>query len=114
MPQQSLTRRVGILEEKVASLEELPERLDRLESQLLQFREENRVEHSAILAEVRAGDEETRRFAQGLVDDAVARLKDEIRAGDEETRRYMRVLYEDLVERIATIGEGGNRPQRRH
>ena len=106
MPQRSLARRVEILEEKVASLEELPERLDRLESQLLQFREENRAEHSAIRADV----EETRR----ILDEAVARLTEEIRAGNDETRRHMRVLYEDLVERIATIGEGGDRPRKRH
>jgi hypothetical protein len=39
--------------------------------------------------------------------------REDIRAGDEETRRYMRVLYEDLVERIATIGPAGRRRPRR-
>ncbi len=33
-------------------------------------------------------------------------LRAEIRKGDEDTRRFMRVLYEDLVDRIKTIGEG--------
>ena len=32
-------------------------------------------------------------------------LRAEIRAGDEETRRYMRVLYEDLIARIAALGD---------
>jgi signal transduction histidine kinase len=32
-------------------------------------------------------------------------LRSEIRAGDEETRRYMRVLHEDLIVRIAALGD---------
>ena len=32
-------------------------------------------------------------------------LRGEIRAGDEETRRYMRVLHEDLIARIAALGD---------
>ncbi len=35
----------------------------------------------------------------------VETLRGEIRAGDEETRRYMRVLHEDLVGRITLLGE---------
>lgn len=33
-------------------------------------------------------------------------LRQEIRAGDEETRRYMRVLHEEVISRIAAIQEG--------
>ena len=40
-------------------------------------------------------------------------LRDEIRAGDEETRRYMRVLHEDLVGRIALLQEARGRNRKR-
>ena len=131
MAQRSLARRVEILEEKVASLEELPERVARIESQILQFREENRAEHSAIRTEIRAGDEETRRFAKVLHDDLLAKLSadnaatrqyaqtlhDEVvaklDADNQETRHHMRVLYEDLVARIAVLGEAHHRPRKR-
>ena len=33
-------------------------------------------------------------------------LAAEVRAGDEETRRYMRVLHEDVISRIATLQDG--------
>ena len=65
MPSSPLTRRAQILEEKVESLERLPPRIEALESQILQFWEEVRVEFSAtregLRAEIRDGDEETRR-----------------------------------------------------
>jgi len=32
-------------------------------------------------------------------------LREEMRAGDEETRRFMRILHEDLVARLALISE---------
>ena len=99
--QQTLTNRVEVLERKVESLEKLPERMDLLELQFLQFREEVRAEFSAtraeLRAEIRAGDEQTR------VD-----LRAEIRAGDEETRTYMRVLHEEVLSRIALIDEHRN------
>src|ERR1041384_4565627 len=52
--------------------------------------------------------EETAILASTLRDDLRAvdlALRAEIRAGDEETRRYMRVLHEDLVGRIALLQE---------
>jgi hypothetical protein len=82
-----MASRVEILEENVASLAELPERVARIASQILQFRDEVRGEFSAIRAE--------------------------IRAGDEETRRHMRVLYEDLVAKRAVLGNGRDRPRKR-
>ena len=87
MPPSPLTRRVEILAEKVERLERLPARIDNLEVQILQCREEVRAECSATRAEF------------------IARIAE----GDEETRRFMRVLHEDLVARIATIGEGRSR-----
>jgi hypothetical protein len=79
MQQRSVIERIEILERKVEVLESLPERVTAVELQLVQLREEMRAEFSATRAEVRAGDEETRRT-----------LRDEIRAGDEETRRTLR------------------------
>jgi chromosome segregation ATPase len=35
-------------------------------------------------------------------------LRQEIRAGDEDTRRYMRVLHEEVLSRIALLGERWN------
>ena len=61
------------------ALEVLPERVAAVEVQLVHLREEMRAEFSATRAEMRAGDEETRRVLRG-----------EIREGDEETRRTLR------------------------
>src|SRR6185436_11389848 len=55
MPQQTLASRVDSLERRVKSLEVLPGRMDRLESQFLQMRQEVRSEFSAVRAEIRAG-----------------------------------------------------------
>jgi len=68
-----------MLERRVEVLEQLPERMTALESQIVQLRDEMRGEFSATRAEARAGDEGTR-----------LSLRDEIRAGDEETRRVLR------------------------
>lgn len=90
MTDAALETRVRILEQKVGELAVLPARLERLEEQILQLRQEIRDGFSATTDGLRA----------------------EIRAGDEETRRYMRVLYEDLIERIERMGEGYRRPKR--
>ena len=66
MREQSLDERVDVLEKKMEALETLPARLARVEVQL-------------------------------------AHLSDEIRAGDEETRRYIRVLHEDGIARLTVI-----------
>ena len=98
------------LERRVEILEQLPERVTALESQIVQLRDEMRSEFSASREEIRAGDEQV-----------ITTLREEIRAGDKETRRtltermeslfdenerHMRLLHEDLVERIARTGEG--------
>lgn len=85
----TLTARVEILEQKMQILDTLPGRIDAVELQILQLREEMRGEFSAVRAEIRGGDEA---------------LRIEIRAGDEETRRYMRLLHEDVISRIEMLG----------
>ena len=97
MPQQTLENRLEILEQKVESLEGLPNRVAALEPQIVQFREEMRLEFSAVRREMRAG---TNSLAETL--------RGEIRGGEEETRRQMRVLHEDVISRIALLNEGLN------
>jgi len=114
--QQTLTNRVEVLERKVESLEKLPERMDLLELQFLQFREEVRAEFSAtraeLRAEIRAGDEQTRVDLRAEIragdEKTRTELRAEIRAGDEETRTYMRVLHEEVLARIALLDEHWN------
>ena len=131
MPPSPLTRRVEILEEKVERLERLPARIDNLEVQILQCREEVRAECSATRAEFIARialteaallhemnqlddkgvarDQETRRRLTFSITETRTELSARIAEGDEETRRYMRALHEEVIARIATIGEGGRR-----
>jgi hypothetical protein len=114
---------VEILEEKVERLEMLPVRIDNLEAQILQFREEVRAECSAtreslgsqivaleasigavderLMARLAEGHEETRRQLAVTRTELIARIAE----GDDETRRYMRVLHEEVIARIAAIGE---------
>jgi hypothetical protein len=56
MPRQSVEKRVGSLEQRVIRLEELPGRMDRLESQIVQLRTEMGGEFSAVRQEIRSGD----------------------------------------------------------
>ena len=84
MNEPSLNDRVQILEETVKELAVLPTRAEALELQIVHLREEMRGEFSVV--------------------------RQEIRAGDEETRRYMRVLHEEVLARIATLGEGRDAP----
>jgi hypothetical protein len=107
MPQPSMAERVGILEEKVGSLAELPDRLDRVESQIVQLRNEMRSEFAAI----RAGRSELATSSE--MHELGATLRGEMREGDEETRRFMRVLHDDLVARIAAIGESSRSSRKR-
>lgn len=91
MADRTLTERVEILEKHVHALETLPARVTAVELQVVQLRNEMRVEFSAVRQEMSV---------------MAAGLREEIRAGDEETRRYMRVLHEEVIGRLATIQEG--------
>jgi hypothetical protein len=127
MGRQTLTNRVEVLERKVEILEKLPERMDSLELQFVQLREEMRAEFSTIHSEIRAGDEQTRtdlRAEIRAVDEKTrtglraeiragdektrTELRAEIRSGDEETRTYMRVFHEEVLSRIALLDEHWN------
>jgi len=131
MVRATFAARVTILEQKVERLEQLPQQIDALASQILQFREDVRLELSGLRAdmragaeetrrglrdEIRAGDEETRRVLRDEIragDEETRRvLREEIRSGDEETRQLMRVLHEDLIGRIALLNEARKGPKR--
>jgi hypothetical protein len=123
MPDAPVTDRLDILEKTVAALETLPQRVGAVELQIVQLRDEIRVEFSAIRQESSAEFSAVRQeFAaecsairQETADMGASlgtELRAEIRAGDEETRRYMRVLHEDVIARIATLGEG-RRPRKK-
>ena len=79
-------------------LEELPDGVERIESQIVQLRAEMHSEFSAVCEEMRG------RFEH--VDASMAALRADVRAGDEETRRYMRLLHEDVISRLKTIRQG--------
>lgn len=95
MPPDPLKVRVERLERRMDNLEQLPARMDALESQIVQLRNEMRSEFSAT----RKRDEKTRRV---LTEQLTARMESLF----EQNERHMRTLHEDLVQRIATIREG--------
>ncbi|MBA2304681.1 MAG: hypothetical protein H0W08_18890 [Acidobacteria bacterium] len=97
-------------------LEELPSRMDRLESQFVQLRTEIHDEFSAVReemrsvqtglgAEIRSGDaglrQEMRSVETGLRE-AIA-----------ESRVHTRVLFEEYVGRLAVVDEGKNAKARK-
>ena len=79
-------------------LASLPARLAAVELQIRQLRDEMRGEFSAIRQGL------TSLFRAELVSNTDS-LRAEIRDGDEETRRFMRVLHEDVIARIAALGD---------
>jgi hypothetical protein len=91
MSPESLRVRVERLERRVKILEQLPDRVSAVESQIVQLRDEIRSEFSAT----RVRDEETRRV-----------LTERMEFLFDANERHMRTLHEDLVQRIATINEG--------
>jgi hypothetical protein len=84
-------RRAEIVEESPQADELLSSRLDALTLQIVQLREEVRVDVC-----------ETRASLNTLRDE----LQQEIRNGDEEIRRCIRVLHELVVARMAALREG--------
>ena len=115
MPRQTLAVRVDRLEETVTVLEQLPVRLDAVESQILQLREEMHRVFFDVHAEIRAvEDGVTTGFRLG--DERLLKLheelKAEVRAGNERIMSQARTLYEDLKASWALMQEGNPRPMR--
>jgi len=63
MQERSLDKRVDLVERKMEALETLPDRVTRVELQLVHLRDE-----------IRSGDDETRRYMRVLHEDVIARL----------------------------------------
>lgn len=91
MQPRSFEERLTILEQQMQEMRDLPERVTKLELQILQFRQEVRDEFSATRTELRA-----------VVVAAVTSLREAIA----DTNTHMRVLHEETLARIATVGEG--------
>jgi uncharacterized coiled-coil DUF342 family protein len=80
-----------MLERQMQEMRELPERVTKLEAQILQLREEIRGAFSAIRTDMRG------EFAAAVTT---------LRRAIDETNTHMRALHEEALSRIATIGEG--------
>lgn len=91
----SLEERMDNLEKIVEPLRELPDRVTKVEAQIVQLRTEMRDEFSAIRRDMATKEELAK---------AVAPLA---------TKDEMRMLHEDLVERLKVIGEAQARPATR-
>ena len=87
MQPQTIDSRVERLEQRVTVLEQLPARMDALEVQVSQLRDEMHAEFSAT--------------------------RMEMRGVDERLSTQMRVLHEEVLARLTLIGEAGPRPRKR-
>jgi hypothetical protein len=101
MSRPTLTQRVEILEQKVERLETLPARMAAVELQILHLRDEMQTGFSAVCQEMAGMRDDLRTELKSTAES----LRAEIREGDEATRRYMRVLHEDVIARIAALGD---------
>ena len=111
----TIEERVVTLEQQMIELRDLPAQVTGLRSDFSQLRTEMRGEFSAIrgelgesLAAVRG--EMTTGFT--AVRDEMAAFRADMIARDEETRRHARVLHEDAIARLAVTREGGPRSTR--
>ena len=97
----------------MATLEQLPARVEDLAGQILQLRTEMRDEFSAVRAEIRAGDEDTRRIVndqlRSVSDQLSGQFSEQLRATRDELMTHARMLHEDVLSRIALIGESRRR-----
>ena len=69
---------------------------------------EHRIDHLGLdlRAEIRAGDEETRRVLREEMRTGHVMIVTELTEQIEDSRRYTRLLHEDVLGRIRVIGEG--------
>lgn len=105
MTPQPLASRVESLEKHVTQLEQLPARIDGLESQIEQLRTEMHDEFSAMRGEtnelgtsLRAEISEQGKSLRGEIGKLGAKV--------EQQGMEMRVLHEEVISRIALIQEG--------
>ena len=94
----SVDDRLSVLETRMTALEQLPARMERLETRI------DRLE-SDLRAEIRAGDEETRRVLRQEMREGNVMIVTALTEQIEESRRYARVLHEETLGRIGLLGE---------
>ena len=98
MPPRSVEQRLTLLEQQMHEMRGVPQRVRKVELQILQFQQEVRDEFSATRRELRA------EIAAG-----VASLREAIA----ETNTHMRMRHEETLTRIATTAEGARTRGRR-
>src|SRR5262249_4216113 len=103
MDARSIEDRVALLENEMQSLRGLPDRVTSLETQMVQFRAEVRVEFSATRKELR---EEFRKELRKELRGEVTGLRKHIDGKIEELGAQMRTLHEEALARIALISRG--------
>ena len=141
MPRQTLEQRVDRLGKRVSALEQLPERIDGLGTQVLQIRTRMDAEFSAIRGELaihrdefaairgeltavseefiairggpRGPDTPSLRSLQEEIRHLGATLREEIRENGDRIMTQVRVLHEELIARIGALGETRKRTRRR-
>jgi len=126
MPDELLSYRVERLEKIVKELQTLPahvvalgERVESVETQIVQFRAEMRAGFSAVRSEIHAGltsvrtelrEEMHQGFAahDGMLIDLASvttELGRHVREFAEESKRHTQTLFEEVIDRIAKLGE---------
>ena len=113
MVRQTLENRVEKLEhleKRMSALDELPARVANLESQILQFRDEVRVEFSAVRSEMRDMGEQLRGEMNTAIGGAIGgsegRLRVDMHSLNERVLSQMRMLHEDVIDRIKLLAKG--------
>jgi hypothetical protein len=106
MPGERVEFRLESLETRVTMLEELPARMDRLESQIVQLRAENAADHTAMRQQHEELAAQMRQMHEGLATE-MGRLH-------EEQKRHTSVLFEEALSRIAAMKNGRTGPGERN
>ena len=117
----SLEERMDNLEKIVEPLRELPDRVTKVEAQIVQLRTEMRDEFSAIRRDMATKEELAKAVAPLATKDELAKAVAPLATKEElakavaplATKDEMRMLHEDLVERLKVIGEAQARPATR-
>ena len=117
----SLEERMDNLERIVEPLRELPDRVTKVEAQIVQLRTEMRDEFSAIRRDMVTKEDLAKAVAPLATKDELAKAVAPLATKEElakavaplATKDEMRMLHEDLVERLKVIGEAQARPATR-
>ena len=88
MQPRSLEQRVGMLEQQMQQLKDLPERVERVESQILQLRTDLKDGFSAIRGEMQELREE---------------LREDVRVGVEESQNLTKGLHAEAMQAISSL-----------